>query len=145
MGLLNGPESLDRLNVLVQDADANARLNAAVALARRKSPAGLGVFTEVLRDGNKVFDAAEMKRLDDEKVPEGQRQPLEEWQRTANAQQFEQLLGVSNSLKAVTDLAPELNQKQRDELRALVAPLADGNQQPRIRIEAQKALNAIAQ
>ena len=70
---------------------------------------------------------------------------LEDWQRTANSLQFEQLLGVSNSLKAITELAPALDKKQREELRSLIAPLAEKHQQPRIRLEAQKALNAIGQ
>lgn len=146
LGLFHEKDSADRLGVLLQDGDADTRLNAAIALARRKSPGGYPVFVEILKNGNKVFESEQMQRdalAKSNPTVEEKKRTLQDWKQLAAALEFEQLLSVSNSLKAVKDIAKGLNETQRNELKQLIEPLTANHSQPRIRVEGQDALHAL--
>lgn len=114
LGLIPTEASKERLKVLVSDADRNTRVNAAVALARQKSTAGLPVFKDVLQAASKDSSGA----------------PIE----------LENLLAVKNSLHAVKILAGEWTAPQRTELVSLIEPIAKNNVEPRLRTDAIDAL-----
>jgi len=69
--------------------------------------------------------------------------------RKARAERFERLVMVKNALKAVTDLANRWTPQERSQLITLVERVADQHAptrkhaQPRIRIDAEKALRAL--
>lgn len=118
LGLTPSPAAVDRLQVLLADADVMTAVNAAVALARQQSTAGFEVFVRAL-----------------ETIPPAQN-PV--------AQQ-ETLLIQKNVLHAIAGLGALFDAQQRQTLRQLIEPMAQHHAEPRIRIEARAALNALAQ
>ncbi len=114
LGLIPTDASKERLKVLVSDADRNTRVNAAVALARQKSTAGLPVFKDVLQAASKESNGS----------------PI----------QLENLLAVKNSLHAVKILAGEWTAPERTELVSLIDPIAKNHVEPRLRTDAIDAL-----
>jgi len=118
LGLTPSPVAVDRLQVLLADADVMTAVNAAVALARQQSTAGFEVFVRAL-----------------ETMPPAQN-PV--------AQQ-ETLLIQKNVLHAIAGLGALFDAQQRQTLRQLIEPMAQHHAEPRIRIEARAALNALAQ
>jgi HEAT repeat protein len=119
LGLINTPESHDRLAVLLTAGDANTRVNAAVGLARQKSTAGFPVFKQVLKDG--------AAHVADPAAPG----------------QVEGLLALKNVLHAVHLLDTQWTQAQRAELAALIEPISREHAEPRIRTDANDALAAL--
>lgn len=117
LGLTPSPEADARLQVLLGDRDNMTAVNAAIALVRQKSKAGLTVLARAL--------AADQPSLD-----------------PANLQ--DTLLIQKNVLMAVAELAPVLDVKEQSQMRRLIQPLADNHAEPRIRIDAQRALAALA-
>jgi hypothetical protein len=117
LGLTPSADASARLQVLLEDGDRMTSVNAAVALARQKSTAGFPVFVRALTD----------------RAPE--QDPV--------AQQ-DVLLVQKNVLKAVAELGSRFSDRERSELQPLIAPLAERHPEPRIRVEAQGALTALA-
>jgi HEAT repeat protein len=114
LGLIPTDASRERLKVLLSDADRNTRVNAAVGLARQKSPAGLQVFEDVLKSASA--------------------------EQVGSAAQLEKLLAVKNSLHAIKTLASDWTAPQRTELIALIDPIAQHHAEPRLRTDAIDAL-----
>ncbi|WP_437227226.1 HEAT repeat domain-containing protein [Planctomicrobium sp. SH661] len=96
LGLLASPAALERLEVLLEDPDEMVRVNAAIGLARNGKLNGLPVFHELLRE------AAEWK-LDPSQV----KSPEQE------STYFERMLMVLNTIKAVTQLLPQLSPEEK--------------------------------
>jgi HEAT repeat protein len=119
LGLIPSSASKDRLTVLLTNADANTRINAAVALARQKSTAGYPVFKEVLSAASKP--------------PADPGSPAE----------VEALLSVKNALRAVRDLASAWTPAERSALIALIEPISKNHVEPRIRADAVDAVVAL--
>jgi len=119
LGLLSNTPSRDRLTTLVGSGDANTRINAAVALARQKSTAGLPVFKSVLA---------------------GAAKPQADASSSGSA---ETVLALKNALHAVRLLADEWTAPQRTELIALIEPLSTNHAEPRIRTDAIESLIAL--
>ena len=119
LGLIADPASRERLTVLLNNGDANTRVNAAVGLARQKSTAGFPVFKQVL--------AADAK------------QPAE----PVATRELESLLAVKNSLHAIRLLAEDWTPAQRAELVSLVDPISKNDLEPRIRTDATDVLLAL--
>jgi hypothetical protein len=134
LGLLPGDESRKHLVVLLEDADANTRANAAIGLARQQSPAGIDIFYEILGNAHATFEPTET----DGDTPQERRQAAEE-------RRFEHLVRLSNTLKAVADLAPEFSSEQRSQMLALVVPIADNHAETRVRLDAKQAARALEQ
>lgn len=132
LGLVPGPRAEARLIVLLNDADEKARVDAAIGLARRSSTAGLSVFKSVLSDAATPFNAADVQgKTDDEK------------RRFAAEREFEHFYVVKNVLKAVDDLAAVLDDSDRSDLAALIAPIAESHRYSELRILAQQTLLAV--
>ncbi len=117
LGLVKVPDCIERLTVMISDADANTRVNAAVGLARQESTAGLPVFREVFQDavGSKGPHAGD---------PDLQ----------------ERLLAVKNGLAAVSKISDKLNADEKVEFAKLIAPIAAEHTEPRLRTDANEAL-----
>lgn len=114
----NAAEQRDqRLRVLLEDAqDWMTAVNAAIALARRKSTEGYPVFVKALEQ---KVDATNPEALQDH------------------------LTILKNTLRAVAELGSQWTPEQRTALTALVKPLAEDHNLARIRVDAQGALAAL--
>jgi hypothetical protein len=129
LGLAPSEESRHRLEVLLNDADPHTQENAALGLARQHSTAGWPVFRRILAGAGASGPAAGVSRS------VAGAEPNEE--RNTHAIQ---LVALKNALKAVGDLSAEWTPAQRDELEALVRPLAEDHAEDRIRTDARQAL-----
>jgi HEAT repeat protein len=118
LGQFNDAASQARLEVMLEDGDADTRVNAAIGLARQGDPRGAVVIGRVLQQA-------------------GDRSPVE-------GDDWERFLSLKNCLTAVERLAPTWTKSQRDELSAQLAPIAADHQEPKIRILAKSALAALA-
>lgn len=115
LGLFRSPEADQQLQVLLGNDDVMTRINAAIALSRSGSTEGLAVFQQALTE--KVPD-----------TPEGR---------------AEHSTILVNSLRALGNLAPKLSAGDKAEFRELVQKLIDTHHEPRVRIDAQNALNLL--
>jgi len=115
LGLSTSEAATDRLKVLLSDADANTRSNAAVGLARQGSTAGLAVLKQLVTEGT----------------------------REKNTDEYSQSVGQANALKALELLSPKLSQTERDDLIALLDKLINTKGQSAIRVQAQATLNTL--
>jgi HEAT repeat protein len=118
LGLFADVATKERLEVMLDDANFDTRVNAAIALARRNSAQGVRVFVEVLESATKARNAGS----DDE---------------------YEQFVALKNCLKAVEEVREGFTPAERKELVALVEPIAAGFREPGIRIAAKNALSAL--
>jgi HEAT repeat protein len=116
LGLMPSPDSDARLNVMLGDTDHMTAVNAAIALARQHSKSGLSIFAKALAATPPADNAAAIQ---------------------------DALLIQKNVLKAVAELGPSLDGQERLQMRQLIQPLADDHSEPRIRIDAQRALAAL--
>jgi hypothetical protein len=115
LGLANGETAQRRLVVLLDDADTNTRINAAIGLARQKDLTGYRVLRDILKDGVAPAEGEKSLRL-------------------------EQYLAVRNCLAAIERVAGGLSAEQRMELTSLITPLANSAPDSRLRIDAKQAL-----
>lgn len=115
LGLADADVAQRRLEVLLDDADTNTRINAAIGLARQKNLGGYRVLRDILKDGVAP--------------PAGETSP-----------RLEQYLAVRNCLKAIERLAGDLSADQRTELINLITPLVESAPDSRLRIDAKQAL-----
>lgn len=129
LGLIPGEQVDQRLRVMAEDSDRNTRVNAALAMARRRMPDGLPIFTDVLQNARKPIDRETMEGT-----------TAEERLSQARSRENMNLVILGNSLRAVRDIVDLLSQGQQEQILALCKPLADDHPEPRIRIE---ALNTI--
>lgn len=102
------------LTVLLADADANTRANAAVAFTRHKSLKAVPVLKEVLKA------AAALKQAG----PSGEAAPV----------------AATNAMTAIGELAPLLDEATRTEVANDVATISKDYPEPRIRLDAAQTL-----
>lgn len=102
------------LTVLLADSDASTRANAAVAFTRLKSLKGLSVLREVLQA------AAALKQAS----PNGDAAPI----------------ATAAALKAVGELAPQLDESTRSEIARDVTTISTEYPEARIRLDAAQTL-----
>ena len=105
------------LTVLLADADANTRANAAVAFTRHKSLKAVPVLKEVLKA------AAALKQAG----PNGDAAPV----------------AATNSMTAIGELAPLLDEATRSEIENDVATISKNYPEPRVRLDAAQTLMKI--
>lgn len=119
LGLFPEKAAMDRLEVLLEDADPNTRLNAAVALARLNDSRCLPVLMKALENPNETF------------APQG-------------PEEFEQYVRLKNVLSAIERIAPRCTADQKTELIRLVEPFAEGfREKAVIQVTAQTAITAL--
>lgn len=116
LGLLETPDSLDRLKVLLEDQDWMTAVNAAVALSRRGSTAGFSVLKTVVSDKSTEKKASS---------PEDS---------------ASELVILRNVLKAIGDLAGKWDADQQVELKSRISKLANTHPEARVRADANEAL-----
>ena len=102
------------LTVLLADADANTRANAAVAFTRHKSLKAVPVLRDVLKA------AAALKQAE----PSGDVAPI----------------AATNAMKAIGELAPLLDESTRSEITNDVATISKDYPEPRVRLDAAQTL-----
>lgn len=102
------------LTILLVDSDSSTRANAAVAFTRLKSLKGLPVLRDVLQA------AAALKQAS----PNGDAAPI----------------ATAAALKAVSELAPQLDETARSEIVRDVTTISTDYPEPRIRLDAAQAL-----
>lgn len=115
LGLLPSPESRHRLEVMLNDSDQHAKVNAALGLARQSSTAGWPVYLEVLKEANDK--STEEQGMD--------------------------LVILKNTLKAVEDLNEEWPADQKQKLIEQVEPISKNHRERRIRTDAIKTLQTL--
>jgi hypothetical protein len=121
LGLLHSPAASARLEVLLQDSDQMTRINAAIGLARQDSTAGWSTFEEVLADAvaNPIVP------------PEV---PSEEQAQTY----FERTLMLTNCLKAVERLQPQLGPEDRERTSRLLDQVAAATADDKLSLTARE-------
>ena len=102
------------LTVLLADADANTRANAAVAFTRHKSLKAVPVLQEILKA------AAALKQAG----PSGDAGPI----------------AATNAMKAIGELAPLLDKATRSEIVNNVTTISTDSPEPRVRLDAAQTL-----
>ncbi len=113
LGFLDDAEAESRLKLLLGDADEKTRLNAAVGLARRKSPDALPVFESILANAAKFdFDPRRVATSAEGDV------------------YFERKQSLSNALSAAEHLREILTPEQRARFVALIDPLTEAGTMP---------------
>jgi HEAT repeat protein len=109
LGLIGGPSGEARLAQLLEDPDEMTRINAAIGFARQRSPRGLEVFRQVLKQSA-------------------------DWPALANSPReveasFEKQLILRNTLQAIEQLGPKLGAADRsglvEQLKQLESTLPD--------------------
>ncbi len=132
LGLVDGTGVDQRLRVMAEDDDPNTQVNAAIALARRGSTAGLPVFYRVMKEAPKPVNP---KLMPGETLAE----------RKAEAERQESMNAVAliNVLKALEELYPKMESEEKNEARELMRPIADGFDIVAIRMRAKETLRVI--
>lgn len=102
------------LAVLLEDPDPNTRANAAVAFTRHKSLKAAPVLHAILKS------AAELKQPG----PSGDAAPI----------------AAANAMKAISELAPLLDEATRSEIISLVTTISTDYPEPRVRLDAAQTL-----
>lgn len=133
LGLFPDEAARTRLIVLLDDADGNTSLNAAIALSRSRSTAGIDVFTSVLDAAAEPFDPAGITISDEVKRQEA-----------INSERYQRDLRLQNTLQAVENLAGEFTPEQRAELTSLLETVADSGHWPgQFRYRANAVINEL--
>jgi len=132
MALIDGPGVEQRLRIMLEDGEQNTRVNAAIALARRNSTAGMPVFLSILKTAGQPVNP-DLMDGDSEML----RQTQAEKQAAINA------VSLVNVLQALEDIHTELDSTQLSEIRSLIEPVAEGYSISRIRIRAQETLRRL--
>ncbi|MBX3439177.1 MAG: HEAT repeat domain-containing protein [Planctomycetaceae bacterium] len=127
LGLFQGAASRDRLEALVQNGDELTRVNAAFALSRRGSVAGISVLEEILESqGDAVNHRSSAASHDDD------------------ADLVQDLLvdspKLSNTLKALGELSGSLDPVARERVTRLLTPIAENHPEGQVRVDARTLL-----
>ena len=137
LGLFRSPEADQQLQVLLGNDDRMTRINAAIALSRSGSTEGLAVFKQALMEKVPTTGTAEQPSSATN-TPNESVDVLNRNNRVA-----EHTLILKNTLKAIADLGPMMTFEDKVEFRELVETLIRTHAEPRIRIDAQNALNSL--
>jgi HEAT repeat protein len=130
LGMIGGTEALDRLNVLLDDGDANTRYNAATGLARHGDARALPVILEML-------DPKNTEGLDDPdaKTPE----------QVAMGQEWKRALVMTNGLRAAKQLVQKHSDADYAALKKSLATLKSAKVIERVKLDARQLELLLAQ
>ena len=132
LGLFPTQAANERLVGLLIDADEATQMNAAMALARQKSPEGFSVYKTVLQQAPKPVDP--------DSIPG---KTARERDKNAEAKKFERQVALKNTLTAIADLTGQFDANQRAELVNLIEPISKAFEVPRIRSQAADVLQKL--
>lgn len=121
-----------QLVVLLDDGDANTRLNAAVGLARHGLTSGYPVFKSVL--ANAADHSKGRDTLSQRHSPANAE---------ANDERFERLLALKNTLTAVKQLGAGWSPQERTELMGFLEAIAEGHEERGLRRQAEHVLGGL--
>ena len=130
LGMFDGAEAQERLLVLLEHADEKTRVNAAVALVRQGSTAGLPTFENVLRGG-------------DPTVPTNRDSSTSSGTTDADDQRFEETLKLTNTMKALDELSDRLDADTKERLAMLVTPISREHADAGLQIQAKSLLTSL--
>lgn len=119
LGLIGGPEALDRLAVMIQDRSSNARNNAAFGLARHGDVRALPGIVEMLDPTNEAAMMHEEIGADQKALSEAETNLNKDWKRTQvlqNGLSTAKLLITRNKTDDLTDLAAPIDALTKVEL-----------------------------
>ena len=134
LGLIPGDAVDQRLRVMAEDVDANTRINAALAMARRGMPEAVPVFLMLLKTTRGSIDPATMDGgTEAEKLIK------------ARSQENMNQVILGNTLIALRDLSNVLTPEQRAEAVALCQPLAEEAANMKIRVEARTTVQELSE
>ena len=132
LGLIDDGRTQQRLKVLLEDSDKYVRLNAAIALTRKKSTAGVAVLESILKQaGEEKSPLESVDNSDSEAV------------KMANAAEIELFVMTKNALKAVGELMPQLSNSEKERMTPLIKTLANDFREPSIKLVAEEVLQSI--
>lgn len=114
LGLLPVERTKQTLTVLLSDSDTNTRVNAAIAFTRQKSLDGVPVLRDVLKSAGATKAA----------TPSGD----------------SSVIAASNALKAISELATQLDEPTRADIIRDVEAISQSYPEPRVRLDAAQAL-----
>lgn len=126
LGLVATDTVRQPLTVLLADVDRNTRVNAAIAFARQKALDGLPVLRDILSE-----------------AAAGERPGAAEPALENTAPGLDSLLAVSNCLRAVGELASQLDPVTRDAVARDVEAISKNHFDPRVRLDAAQTLAKI--
>jgi len=118
LGLMPGDAAKGRLEVMLEDADSATRANAAIGLSRHGELTGLPILKDILRSA-------------ENQVEQG------------SSDEYGHFLALKNSIHAIELLAPQIQGEQRKEVIDLLSQIVKSFREPRIRVDAEKALLAL--
>jgi HEAT repeat protein len=131
LGLLDDDQVDQRLRVLLQDKDEFVRVNAALALSRQKSTAGIGVLEQLLTTATKSEPIKETNAADLDAS------------KAANIAEIELVLKTKYVVIAIQELAPQLSDSEKDRIRPLIKDLSENFREPSIKLAAQNVLKSL--
>lgn len=134
LGLIEDDGVDQRLKVLLEDSDEYVRMNAAIALTRKKSTEGIGILESILKQAGEEESLLEtVDKSDPEAV------------KAANAHEIELLLMTKSALVAIGDLVPQLSNSEKERVEPLIKALANDFREPSIKLAAEKLLQSLQQ
>ena len=132
LGLLPTKKSMEHLGVMLSDADEKTRVNAAIAMARHDRADGFDVFADVLVDCLHKPTPAELSKLKDtDRIA------------ALNRYQIEQPLMLKNAIRAIKNLTPKLNAKQKATAAKNLQPIAAEYELKELRKDAELLIEAL--
>ena len=126
---VSGPEAMRILKVMLDDADANARANAAIGLARNGSVEGFDTLVALLRASGNPFDLDSVRTAS-----------VEERQMAKARYEVEQPIIARNCLRALLELWPQLTGDQHTDVKQLTQTLAQDHFAADVRTQAAEAI-----
>ena len=133
IGSVSGPEAMQILQVMLDDADNNARANAAIGLARNGSVQGFGTLVSLLKESGSPFDPGSIGSA-----------TLEERQLAKARYEVEQPIIARNCLRALLELWPQLSADQQAEVELLTKTLAENHFAADVRAQAAEAVKQMS-
>ncbi|MBT4863865.1 MAG: HEAT repeat domain-containing protein [Planctomycetaceae bacterium] len=122
LGLIASERGSQRLIVLLDDPDENTKLNAAIALSRDGSTAGLSVFESVLSSSTvPLASTTPIKSNTAETNPATK-------QREINDLQYQRDVRLLNTLQALEQIAAQLSASEVKRIEALLKKVSDSKQ-----------------
>lgn len=129
LGLLSSPQAQERLLVLLDDGDELTRANAAFALARQGSAAGVPVLVEILKSSGRS-----------PAPPSSQSDEMS----TDEVMALVEAPKLSNTLHALDDLSGQLEPAVRGQVVNLLAPIAESHADGNTRVAARLLRDKLA-
>ena len=135
---VSGPESLQQLRSMLGDSNRLAQANAAIGLARNGSIDGVETMMQLMTASMKPYIHAEKSDDNSPLTPE-------EMQQAEIRHEIEETQVASNCLRAISDLWPQIDAKDRTALLSLMRDMEQKFFSSNVRQQAAELLKTIGQ